>query len=93
MGNSNLEIEEEDLELEESKPESEEDLELEDGPESEEDDEPEVESEPVYLAVVGMNVGKAGLRIEAGKEVPASAIKASPWLLTEGHVRPRKGGQ
>ena len=51
----------------------------------------------VYEAVRGLNYGCTkelpdGVRVEAGQVVPADAIAASPWLLSEGHVRPRKGG-
>lgn len=44
----------------------------------------------VWVAIVGMNYGPDNARIEAGEEVPASVLKASPWLIENSHVRPKK---
>jgi len=46
---------------------------------------------PVYIARFGLNYGCTdddpnGVRVEAGDEVPASVIEASPWLIEQGHV-------
>ncbi len=48
-----------------------------------------------YVALFGLNYGCTeqapdGTRIEAGEDVPESVIQAAPWLLTSGHVRPKK---
>lgn len=48
---------------------------------------------PVYEAIHGINYGEADTRIEPGEVVPADLIQSSPWLLANGHVRPRKGGK
>lgn len=47
----------------------------------------------VYEAIHGINYGEANTRIEPGEVVPAELIQSSPWLLANGHVRPRKGGK
>ena len=45
----------------------------------------------IYVALTGLNFRanpdeEKEVRIEAGGEVPASVVDASPWLLTDGHV-------
>lgn len=59
------------------------------------DTKPLPKPQPVYEAIVGINYGKTesdpeGVRVEPGELVPAETVKASPWLLDDGWVRPRK---
>ena len=51
----------------------------------------------IYVALVGLNYGctgddPRGTRVEAGEEVPAAVVTASPWLLEQGLVREEANG-